>query len=72
MSLGPPRMRTHRKQGAPAPNGSPAMNKDFYLPKDGVTALDRFLAKAAGVHVSTPRPHFAANDNSRNEVENAA
>ncbi|PWK65855.1 hypothetical protein C8K44_11570 [Aminobacter sp. AP02] len=72
MSLGPPRMRTHRNQGAPASNGSPAMRHDFHLPDDGITSLDRFLAKAAGVHVSTPRPHVAANDNLKKEESDVA
>lgn len=73
MSLGAPRMRSHRQQGAPAWAGpAPAMNKDFYLPADGITALDRFNAAAAGVYVTTPRPHVAANDNEIQEDQDAA
>jgi hypothetical protein len=43
------------------------MNKDFHLPPDGITALDRFNAMASGVFPTTPRPHVAANDNNSKE-----
>lgn len=64
MSIGARVLRTPRNQGAPAWAGpAPAMNKDFHLPPDGITSLDRFNAAASGIHVPTPRPHVAANDN---------
>jgi hypothetical protein len=46
------------------------MNHPFYLPTDGITALDRFNARASGVYPTTPRPHVAANDNFPEEANN--
>lgn len=63
-----PPFRPFRAQGAPAWRGpAPAMLHDFHLPADGITGLDRFNAAASGVYASTPRPHFASNDNRADE-----
>jgi hypothetical protein len=71
MSIGAKVFRTPRNQGAPAWAGpAPEMNRPFYLPADGITALDRFNARASGVYPTTPRPHFAANDNFPEEANN--
>jgi len=69
MSVGAPCDRTPRQQGAPAPRGAaPAMRRDFHLPDDGITALDRFNARASGVEPTSPRPHYRA-DNDNNLME---
>ncbi|MCV0396948.1 MAG: hypothetical protein K5872_08930 [Rhizobiaceae bacterium] len=40
------------------------MSRPLHLPPDGITALDRLNALAAGVQPTPARPHFkAANDN---------
>ncbi|MEI5682337.1 MULTISPECIES: hypothetical protein [unclassified Mesorhizobium] len=48
------------------------MTKDFHLPSDGVTGLDRFNAAASGIYAPTPRPYVAANDNCPLEEKDAA
>ncbi|MEO4000329.1 hypothetical protein [Mesorhizobium sp. CAU 1732] len=49
------------------------MTKPLHLPEDGITALDRFIARAAGIEPTSPRPHYtAANDDTPEEIENAA
>lgn len=57
--------RLPHQLGGPAWKGpAPAMTRNFHLPSNGITALDRLNALASGVHVSTPRPHDKpANDN---------
>jgi hypothetical protein len=73
MSIGARVFRTPRNQGAPAWRGpAPAMTRDFHLPPDGVTALDRLIAAGAGIYPTTPRPYVAANDNIPEEETDAA